>query len=94
MIQKLFFLLFFFFIILSCRLLSDWLGVLLHRGRSGDRHAALHLAVLFRREEAEALPVLKGAPERAREGDGWCNIKGEGERGTVTVEIMGRQSSD
>lgn len=84
------------FFIFSCRLLSDWLGVLLHRGRSGDRHAALRLAVLFRREEAEALPVLKGAPERQseRKRDGWCDIKGERERGDCdSVEIMGRHSS-
>ncbi|CAG12783.1 unnamed protein product [Tetraodon nigroviridis] len=44
------------------RFLSDWLGVLLHGGRGGGGHAAVRLAVLFRREEAEALPVLKGAP--------------------------------
>lgn len=44
------------------RFLSDWLGVLLHGGRGGGRHAAVRLAVLFRREEAEALPVLKRAP--------------------------------
>lgn len=44
-----------------CRFLPDWLGVLLHGGRGGSHHAAVHLAVLFRREEAEALPVLKRA---------------------------------
>lgn len=43
------------------RFLSDWLGVLLHGGRGGGRHAAVRLAVLFRREEAEAVPVLKRA---------------------------------
>lgn len=42
------------------RFLSDRLGVLLHGGRGGGRHAAVRLVVVFRWEEAEALPVLKG----------------------------------
>ena len=50
------------------RFLSDWLGVLLHGGRGGRRHAAVRLAVLFRREEAEALPVLRRAV-RGRESN-------------------------
>lgn len=41
-----------------CRVLPDRLGVLLHRSRGSDCHAVVHLAVLFRWEEAEAVSVL------------------------------------
>lgn len=50
------------------RFLSDRLGVLLHGGRGGGCHAAVRLAVLFRREEAEALPVLRSRRRRQRQG--------------------------
>lgn len=58
------------FFLFFCRLLPDRLGVLLHGGRGGGGNAAVHLAVLFCREEAEALPVLKRAPERQARADG------------------------
>lgn len=41
------------------RYLSDRLGVLLHGGWRRRRHADLHLAVVFRWEEAETLPILR-----------------------------------
>ncbi|KAM3615372.1 uncharacterized protein V6R79_001168 [Siganus canaliculatus] len=48
----------------AVRFLSDRLGVLLHRCRGGGGHAPVHLAVLFRWEKAEAVPVLTRASER------------------------------
>ena len=63
------------------RFLSDRLGLLLHGGGSGRRHAALHLAVLFRGEEAEAVPVLTATGvrdwDRQRPSVG-TTIKGRG----------------
>lgn len=47
-----------------CRLLSDRLGVLLHGGWRRRRHADLHLAVVFRWEEAETLPILRSSGVR------------------------------
>lgn len=43
---------------LPCRFLPDRLGVLLHGSGGSGCHAAVHMAVLFRREEAETVSVL------------------------------------
>lgn len=77
-----------------CRYLPDWLGVLLHRGRSGGCHAAVHLAVLFRGEEAEAVPVLKRASERrgqAETSGGAMKGRGLWLRGLTPVQHIRHQ---
>lgn len=90
------------------RLLSDRLGVLLHGGRRRHRHASVHLAVLFRREEAEAVSVLIRAPDGDlgrydREGRGgggaqWTSVRHVRRRKTSSrrgaLHSLGHFSSD
>lgn len=70
------------------RLLSDRLGILLHRGGRRLRHVAVHLARLFRREETKAISVLEDPSSTTAwttvdgclrlSGDGFCGPRHDG----------------